>query len=274
MKNPFDVEQFMGKVENLIEYMNDAEDPPVLSPQRYRAVKKEVLPALEKLEDVLRRMDPVRRPERILDPSDPRVVGRLIALAMLAQPRTGLDDLERFYGSGVYALYYEGTLEAYAPISGTDHPVYVGKASPKDVGATTIEEQGEKLFERLRKHRQSIREAKNLESSDFTYRALVVKSAWQSTAEEYLIRTFTPIWNKETKICFGFGKHGDSSDTRANTRSPWDTLHPGRPWTLTAATVENTKSPGDIQKEILAHFGRLGSIVEVDTLWKETLKQI
>ena len=51
-----------------------------------------------------------------------------------------------------------------------------------------------------------------------------------SSRYNYLIDRFKPIWNNETKVCFGFGKHGDNAATRRNTVSPWDTLHPGRPW--------------------------------------------
>jgi hypothetical protein len=39
------------------------------------------------------------------------------------------------YGAGVYALYYNGTFDAYAPLSRTEQPIYVGKAHPKDVAA-------------------------------------------------------------------------------------------------------------------------------------------
>jgi hypothetical protein len=36
------------------------------------------------------------------------------------------------------------------------------------------------------------------------------------------------IWNRQTKPVPGFGKHGDSAETRSNSRSPWDTIRPGR----------------------------------------------
>ena len=35
-----------------------------------------------------------------------------------------------FYGSGIYALYYYGSLPFYAPISKSSTPIYVGKANP------------------------------------------------------------------------------------------------------------------------------------------------
>jgi len=36
-----------------------------------------------------------------------------------------------FVGAGVYALFYNGDFEAYKPVSGTDRPIYVGKAVPE-----------------------------------------------------------------------------------------------------------------------------------------------
>ena len=123
--------------------------------------------------------------------------------------------------------------------------------------ASTPEEQGEKLWQRISMdHLKSIGRATNLNLEDFDCRYLVVKSAWQKTAEDYLIDLFKPIWNNEMKICFGFGKHGDSSETRNNSRSPWDTLHPGRPWAGTVATRDNRQSALEIQQKVLEHFTR------------------
>ena len=219
--------------------------------------QRELENSIQALVCFVARLDPVAEPDLILDPADPHVIGRLIAKAMLERDRCPLASLEdrRFYGSGVYALYYRGAFKAYQPISGTDHPIYVGKANPKDVYATTARSQGQTLWQRLgRDHLQSITEADNLNPDDFDCRYLVVRSAWQGTAEDHLIRQFKPIWNNETKICFGFGKHGDSAATRRNTVSPWDTLHPGRPWATGGANVPNPKTPADIRREIARHF--------------------
>lgn len=41
--------------------------------------------------------------------------------------------------------------------------------------------------------------------------------------------------------------------TRANKRSPWDTLHPGRAWAV--ATTEDAKSVTQINSELSTHFG-------------------
>ena len=142
----------------------------------------------------------------------------------------------------------------YAPISGSDTPIYVGKADPATLRAETVEQQGERLAIRLKDHKKSIMAATNLNVDDFDCRYLVVKCAWQETAENNLIDLFKPIWNNETKICYGFGKHGDAAKTRANRRSPWDTLHPGRKWAATTDNVPNEKSVQQILAEITTHF--------------------
>ena len=90
--------------------------------------------------------------------------------------------------------------------------------------------------------------------SDFEQRSLVIQSGWQSAAEEYLIGLFRPIWNKETKICYGFGKHGDASKTRANQRSPWDTLHPGRSWAHDDTNLLDAHPRHQIVDNIRRHF--------------------
>jgi hypothetical protein len=64
---------------------------------------------------------------------------------------------------------------------------------------------------------------------------------------------FRPIWNKEVKILQGFGKHGDSITTRANKRSPWDTLHAGRNWAGGEGQTDK-KTSAQIEQQLIAHF--------------------
>jgi hypothetical protein len=58
-------------------------------------------------------------------------------------------------------------------------------------------------------------------------------------AEKHLISMFWPLWNSETKACWGFSKHGDAAKTRANKRSPWDVAHPGRAWALDDILIDS-----------------------------------
>ena len=71
----------------------------------------------------------------------------------------------------------------------------------------------------------------------------------QLVAENHLIRTFWPLWNQETKTCWGMSKHGDAATTRANKRSPWDVVHPGRAWALDAK-LKNSLEPDEIETKI------------------------
>lgn len=219
--------------------------------------------ALEGLQRTLAGIDPIREPRSIFDPSDPRVVGKFVGVALVAQEKVPLAGLPAFYGSGVYALYYNGPNPAYAPLVGRETPIYVGKADPQSASAKTAKAQGPKLHGRLREHLRSITKAMNdpaatLDAKDFLCRFLVVQSGWQTAAENYLINLFKPIWNDELGLCFGIGKHGDSPDTRGNLRSPWDTLHPGREWASRlkkdGTPVPDAKPRERITKEIGAHF--------------------
>jgi len=213
--------------------------------ERIEAAAKSLLDAAEKL-------DPTKRPLAIFDPANPTLVGRFIALTLIAQDKVKLGAVDPFYGAGVYAIYYTGSFAQYRPISGAEHPIYVGKADPSVDGATTAVQQGTKLFDRLAEHRKNIAKARNLRIDDFECRFLVVATGWQKAAEDYLIKLFRPIWNSEVGLAFGLGKHGDSSKTRGNKRSPWDTMHPGRLWA--EDIKEDQKSLAKIDEELKRHF--------------------
>ena len=195
-----------------------------------RAISK-LTAAHAELKKLARDIDPVKSPQAFFDPTNPEVSSALVAMAMVAQPRQSMASLPPFYGSGIYAIYYNGKRKQYLPISKTEHPIYVGMADPSDGSSTDPFSQGLALFNRLTAHAKNIAKANTtLDVSEFECKYLAVQSGFQSAAEGKLIRYYRPIWNKETKICHGFGKHGDSATTRVNARSPWDTLHPGRGW--------------------------------------------
>lgn len=173
-------------------------------------------------------------------------------------------------GAGVYAIYYKGDFAPYAPLSGTDHPIYVGKADPDNQAAKDAVSQGTKLSGRLKEHAKSIRKATStLSIEDFECRFLIVQTGFQKSAEDYLINFFKPIWNSETKICFGLGKHGDSSETRGNKRSPWDTMHPGREWA--DASTENQKAPELILQQIAAHLDAHPPYADIHAIFDQFL---
>ena len=84
--------------------------------------------------------------------------------------------------------------------------------------------------------------------SDFMCRRLVCATNAQLVAEKHLIRTFWPIWNMETKACWGMSKHGDSAGTRKNKRSPWAAFAARCVWPVTM--MSNSRSVA----MFMAHF--------------------
>lgn len=60
------------------------------------SVMKDSLDALSRV------IDPVRMPDSFFDPTEPRLIGHFVALALIAQERQALKDLTKFYGAGVF----------------------------------------------------------------------------------------------------------------------------------------------------------------------------
>jgi hypothetical protein len=246
-----------------------------LPANRTGKILKTINEVYDRLRSVIDDLDPVKQPEYIFDPSNPAVVGRIVGITMIAQKRSPLSCIERFYGSGVYAIYYSGDFPAYAPLAKKEHPIYVGKADPSDPASKTAIQQGEKLSKRLSEHQKNITKAtSSLRIEDFEYRALVVQTGWQTAAEDYLIDLFKPIWNSEIGICYGFGKHGDNPDTRRNLRSPWDTLHPGREWAHRDSNMKDAKAKDQIFKEIHQHLTNHAPVASIDGILRHFLEDI
>ncbi len=224
-----------------------------LTNHKRQTLRKKLVETTLELNAFSKSLDPISAPQSLFDPSDPKVIGRFVSLALVAQDKISLAAVDKVYGSGVYAIYYSGNFEPYKPISSSETPIYVGQASSKDKGAKTPQEQGPKLSNRLVEHQKNIIKAiSTLDVNDFRFRSLVVQTGWETAAEDYLIHLFRPIWNNETKILYGLGKHGDSSTTRANKRSPWDTIHPGRKWA--ESSNEDAKSEDLILSQLEEHF--------------------
>jgi len=270
-----------GKLEQLAVQLKElseqlaAEEAAQLEGPRAKRVQKTISEAYDKLRKVIEDLDPIKHPGFVFDPSNPNVAGRIVGITMIAQSRKPLANVERFYGSGVYAIYYNGSFPAYKAISKKEHPIYVGKADPADPGSKTAVEQGDRLSNRLNDHRKNIGKASStLRLEDFEYRALVVQTGWQSAAEDYLIHLFKPIWNSEVGICYGFGKHGDDPGTRANLRSPWDTLHPGRDWAHRDPNMKDARPKERIIKDIAAHLAEHPPLNSIDLILRRFLEEI
>jgi len=210
--------------------------------------------ARDQLKRALRVMAPGRHNEVGITLGRSDGIAKFFAFSFAATPRLPLDKLDDrpFWGSGVYAIYYQGVTEpAYKPLRGSETPIYVGKTDPLDPFAESLDDQGRTLWKRLREHANNIGKT-NLSRDDFAYRAATVQSGMQAAVEEFMIRLFRPIWNKSVGVCHGLGKHGDSAKTRANKRSPWDTMHPGRKWATD--TLENQAERHEIIERVKEHF--------------------
>jgi hypothetical protein len=262
--------------QNLDSLLKESKNPDLNSRSR-KDIEEQLRGVMNELGKFLNELDPIRQPTAIFDPSNPKIVGRFVSLALVAQTRLPLSKIARFYGSGVYAIYYNGSYASYTPIAKSETPIYVGQAAPSISNARTPTEQGEKLSGRLTEHFKNISKAKStLSIDDFEFRALVVQSGWETAAEDYLIHLFHPIWNNETQLVFGLGKHGDAAGTRANRRSPWDTIHPGRAWAADQK-LQNAKGPERITVELEEHFKNHPAFPNLDALllsFIEELKQV
>lgn len=253
MPDPIDFQRVDTALRELLAALpKDDFTPEGLSGRQAKRLSTDIRAAIIRLRKLAQDVDPIRQPPVVFDPYLPDALGEYVGRTMQAQPRVALGSVQQFYGSGVYALYYLGNHSAYAPIKSTETPIYAGVAGPASTHAATPEEQGIRLAARLRDHANSINAAQNLAIEDFECRFLVVKSGLQKAAEDYLLAHFHPVWNQP--LCKGFGKHGDSAATRANTRSEWDTLHPGRRWALGEPNKPNSKSAAEIITSILAHY--------------------
>ncbi len=127
-------------------------------------------------------------------------------------------DPEEVVGRGIYTLHYRGQFQAYAGLA--DTPIYVGQAR--------------NLRSRLGQHTRSIEQAENLDIDDFDCRWLVLAPVWINLTEQILIDEYSPVWN----AIRGFGNHDQGTTRRAQKRSQWDTLHPGRPWASSYQDLE------------------------------------
>lgn len=166
-------------------------------------------------------------------------------------PVHSLPPPERFWGTGVYALYYTGKnpiYGAYCEINRQEYSkaIYVGKAVPKGWRQARVsdnkEDDSTELFNRLREHSRSIATTKDLELRDFSCRFVIFEDAGSDmigTIEAALIKANHPAWNVSVD---GFGNHDPGSGRYLQKRSDWDVLHPGRKWALKCKGVPRKKS--------------------------------
>jgi len=72
-----------------------------------------------------------------------------------------------------------------------------------------------------------------------------VEDIWIPLGENLLIAMFHPVWNR---VLDGFGNHDPGERRKNQRRSPWDVLHPGRPWANKLGS--NPRTPTELGKAI------------------------
>lgn len=162
---------------------------------------------------------------REYDPLSVDELGRNAVRALMGYPADELPP-DPFSGAGVYTIHYFGAFDAYANVG--DAPIYVGKADmPGKRQGTRSGRSARVLHRRLTEHSRSIDSADNLTLTEFGCRWLVLDPVWIGLTEQLLIAEYRPLWNV---VVDGFGHHDQGRSRRAQERSRWDTLHPGRQW--------------------------------------------
>lgn len=164
-------------------------------------------------------------------------------------PVKKLPLVEKFSGTGVYALYYSGDYFLYRKYAELNSvachmPIYVGKAVPKGWRQAKVNtdhaDTASELYTRVREHTRSIMAVSNLQLQHFSCRFLVfsgASAAMISTVEAALIQYNRPLWNVALD---GFGNHDPGSGRYEQARSDWDVLHHGRAWADKCKGAANT----------------------------------
>ncbi|MFJ2090818.1 Eco29kI family restriction endonuclease [Streptomyces sp. NPDC087901] len=170
--------------------------------------------------------------EKIYDPLRRENLGRSVLWALTSGDPVRMDQVQSFKGCGIYAMYYTGDHELYAPISGSfEVPIYVGKSDPPGgrKGVTVAEAwEGTPLWERVSVHRRKLTKAADLRLEDFHIRYLTADDLFTPMAERLMIRDLRPVWNV---ILEGFGVNQQGGPREAEQMRPkWHEVHVGVPW--------------------------------------------
>jgi len=141
----------------------------------------------EMIQSVRHTIDPAKHEIIAISLGRPDALARFFAFSFVEREPSSMNDIEssRFFGSGVYAIYYIGEdIPPYLPLANTETPIYVGKAVPENRSAETAFDQGSVLWKRLREHRKSI-VAGGLNLEDFRYRHAIIQSGMEGAVEDF-----------------------------------------------------------------------------------------
>jgi len=190
------------------------------------------------------------------NPLDKANLGESVANAILSQKYSSLPP-ERFFGVGIYAIYYFGEDPLYNLISEYNRtskigwPLYVGKAIPKGgrKGVFSQEDKSTSLFDRLRKHSKTIAEVNNLDLEDFKCKYLTIDSIWIPLGEQLLIDKYKPLWNSSVD---GFGNNDPGGRRYSGAIPDWHLLHPGVGWVKRMDDYSESPNVESLRKKIIA----------------------
>ncbi|MGA4732048.1 Eco29kI family restriction endonuclease [Micromonospora taraxaci] len=178
---------------------------------------------------------------------------RSVQWALEASPAIPLARQPLTKGDGIYAIYYTGSYELYQPVSapGCSMPLFVGSTRPSVSRQNSSGlPAGSGLRRRLLQHQRTIERCDNLRLVDFHVRYLPVEEMFVPGAVRLLVGDHQPVWNT---VLEGFDFH-EPGKARMARRSPWDELHPGRPWA--AHMAPNGKGVQELRAAIRRHLAR------------------
>ena len=177
---------------------------------------------------------------------------------------------QKFFGTGVYALYYTGNNPFYIRYKEVnrlsyDFPIYVGKAVPAGWRQSRVSDseatQSNELYRRLYEHSRSISSGSGLELNDFSCRFVIFENEGSDmigSIEAALIKLNKPLWNS---CVDGFGNHDPGSGRYEQARSDWDVIHDGRVWADRLKGIPNSKE--NIIANIKTHLEKGGFNLQV-----------
>ncbi|MFJ6212442.1 Eco29kI family restriction endonuclease [Streptomyces sp. NPDC092296] len=201
------------------------------------------------------RSEPGSGPESIYDPLRRENLGRSVLWALTSSEAVRLDRVSSFGGCGIYAIYYTGDHELYAPISSDSFevPIYVGKADPaggrKGVNVGKAWE-GTPLWARLRMHKRKIERAVDLDIEHFYARYLPADDLFTPMAERLMISDLRPVWNV---VLEGFGVNQQGSGREGKQLRPkWHEVHTGVQWA--DGMTPQPGGPEPLRLQVRAHL--------------------
>lgn len=173
-------------------------------------------------------------------------------------PLSDLDQLKSELAGyvGIYLLFYRGEFPLYADITIANQnsccmPIYIGKAETpgKRTGKGGVTGG---LISRLREHRISIRQANNLDVTDFHFTVVAMAVDLVAWGEAVLIRHFQPVW---CSLISGFGIHAPGKGRGAQMRSMWDEIHSGR--RFAELLPPNPITIASLQPQVIQHCHKM-----------------